>query len=140
MSSLRRFGLSWTQRLAVGFAATASAVTVTVVASPAADATVYGSCTVSGCSAAASANSTWESMNYPSSRGWYDWPNGKCNYAGGTYYNDDGQLPSGDSFQEFDVNPRACGAHRDAVRIVVDMNTGQVWYSPDHYSDFYALS
>ena len=106
MSPQRRFGLSWTKRLAVGIAATASALTVTVVASPAANATVYDSCTISGCSAAVSANSTWAVMNYPSSRGWYDWPNGKCNYAGGTYYNDDGQLPSGDSFQEFDVNPR----------------------------------
>ena len=93
-----------------------------------------------GCSAAASANSTWESdLGYPGSRGWYDWPNGQCNYAGGTYYNDDGQLPAGDSFQEFDVNPRSCGAHRDAVRIVVDMDSGQVWYSPDHYSDFYEI-
>jgi hypothetical protein len=140
MSPQRRIGLSWTKRLAVAFAATASAVTVTVIASPAANATVYNSCTISGCSDAVSANSIWSSMSYPSSRGWYNWPDGECNYAGGTYYNDDGQLPSGDSFQEFDVYPRSCGAHRDAVRIVVDMNTGQVWYSPDHYSDFYALS
>jgi|GEM_PF-3486182 guanyl-specific ribonuclease Sa len=139
MSSQRRLGLSWTKRLAVAFAVTASAATVTVVASPAANAAVYGSCTISGCSAAVSANSTWSDMGYPSSRGWYDWPNGQCNYAGGTYYNDDGQLPSGDSFQEFDVNPRSCGAHRDAVRIVVDMDSGQVWYSPDHYSDFYEI-
>jgi hypothetical protein len=140
MPTQRRLGLSWTKRLAVGVAATASAVTVTVIASPAANATVYGSCTISGCSAAASANSTWASMNYPSSRGWYDWPNGECNYAGGTYYNDDGQLPSGDDFLEYDVYPRACGNHRDAYRIVVDTETGEVWYSPDHYSDFYALS
>ncbi|WP_194917386.1 ribonuclease domain-containing protein [Catenulispora rubra] len=140
MTPQRRLGLSWTKRLAVALAATASTLTVTVIASPAANATVYNSCTSSGCADAASANSIWSSMNYPSSRGWYDWPDGECNYAGGTYYNDDGQLPSGDSFQEFDVYPRRCGAHRDAVRIVVDMNTGQVWYSPDHYADFYVLS
>jgi hypothetical protein len=139
MSTLRRSRTSWTKRLAVAFAATASAVTVTVIASPAANATVYGSCNVSGCSAAVSANSTWSSLSYPTKRGWYDWPDGECNYAGGTYYNDDGQLPSGDSFLEFDVYPRACGDHRDAVRIVVDRNTGTVWYSPDHYSDFYQL-
>ena len=106
---------------------------------PAANASVSSSCHLSGCAAAISANSTWSDMGYPSSRGWYDWPNGECNYAGGTYYNDDGQLPSGDSFQEFDVNPRSCGAHRDAVRIVVDMDSGQVWYSPDHYADFYEI-
>src|ERR1700753_89026 len=108
MSTQRSFGLSWTKRLAVGVAATASAVTVTVVASPAASATVYSTCKISGCSAAASANSTWKSLNYPTSRGWYNWPGGECNYAGGTYYNDDGQLPSGDSFLEYDVYPRAC--------------------------------
>ncbi|WIV59242.1 ribonuclease domain-containing protein [Amycolatopsis nalaikhensis] len=48
-------------------------------------------------------------------------------------------MPSGDSFQECDVYPRACGAYRDAYRIVVDLNTGEVWYSPDRYSDFYHL-
>ena len=135
--STRRPGISWTKRLAVAFAATASAVTVTFIASPAANATVYGSCDIAGCSDAASANSTWSSMNYPSSRGWYDWPDGECNYAGGTYYNNDGQLPSGDSFQEFDVYPRACGDHRDAYRIVVDMNTGTVWYPLDHHLHSY---
>jgi hypothetical protein len=134
-----RPAVSWTKRLAVAFAATASALTVTVIASPAANATVYSSCDVAGCSDASSTNATWSSMNYPSSRGWYDWPDGECNYAGGTYYNNDGQLPSGDSFLEYDVYPRACGDHRDAYRIVVDTDTGAVWYSPDHYSDFYQL-
>lgn len=131
--------LTWRKRLAITAAVVGSAAGFAVIAAPAANATVYSSCTISGCSAAESANSTWDSMGYPSKRGWVDWPNGECNYAGGTYYNDDGQLPSGDSFQEFDVNPRACGAHRDAARIVVDMDSGEVWYSPDHYSDFYQL-
>jgi hypothetical protein len=134
----QRFRLSWAKRLAVAIAAVTSLVGVSAVTSPA-EATVYGSCDISGCSAAASANSTWSSMGYPDSRGWYDWPNGQCNYAGGTYYNDDGQLPSGDSFLEYDVYPRRCGAHRDAYRIVVDIDTGAVWYSPNHYTDFYQL-
>ena len=136
MSPQRRLGLSWTKRLAVGLAATASALTVTVVASPAANAAVYDSCTISGCSDAVAANSTWSDMGYPSSRGWYDWPDGECNYAGGTYYNNDGQLPYGESFQEFDVNPRSCGAHRDAVRIVVDMNTQLVVLGEQFRRDF----
>ena len=97
------------------------------------------SCTVSGCSAAASADSTWASLGYPTSRGWYDWPDGECSYAGGEYYDYDGQLPSGDTFYEYDVFPRACGNHRDAYRIVVDFTTGAVWYSPDHYSDLSQL-
>ncbi|MFL6111303.1 MAG: ribonuclease domain-containing protein [Catenulispora sp.] len=131
--------LSWTKRFAVTAAAVASTLTVSVLASPAANAAVHSSCTISGCSAAASADSTWSSLGYPTSRGWYDWPNGQCSYAGGEYYNYDGQLPSGDTFYEYDVYPRTCGAHRDAYRIVVDFNTGEVWYSPDHYSDFYEL-
>ncbi|HEV3357945.1 MAG TPA: ribonuclease domain-containing protein [Pseudonocardiaceae bacterium] len=139
MPTKHQSSLSWLKRLALTGAAVVSMAGLAVVASPAANAQVVGSCTISGCSDASSANSTWQSMGYPGSRGWYNWPNGECNYAGGTYYNDDGQLPSGDSFQEFDVYPRACGAHRDAVRIVVDMNTGEVWYSPDHYADFYQL-
>jgi guanyl-specific ribonuclease Sa len=130
---------SFTKRLVILIAALAAALSLSVVTGTAAHASVYGSCHVSGCSAAASANSTWESMGYPTSRGWYDWPNGQCNYAGGEYYNYDGQLPAGDTFYEYDVYPRSCGAHRDAVRIVVDIDTGVVWYSPDHYSDFYQL-
>jgi hypothetical protein len=126
-------------RLIILIAALASALSLSVVTGTAAHASVYGSCNISGCSAASSANSTWESMGYPTSRGWYDWPNGQCNYAGGEYYNYDGQLPAGDTFYEYDVYPRSCGAHRDAVRIVVDIDTGVVWYSPDHYSDFYQL-
>ncbi|NUR57193.1 MAG: ribonuclease N [Catenulispora sp.] len=130
---------SWTKRFAVALAATASTLTVSVAAGTPANAAVYNSCTISGCSAANSANNTWSSYGYPTSRGWYDWPDGECSYAGGEYYNYDGQLPSGDTFYEYDVYPRTCGAHRDAYRIVVDFNTGQVWYSPDHYSDFYQL-
>jgi guanyl-specific ribonuclease Sa len=106
---------------------------------PAAEATVYNSCTISRCSAARSADATWESMNYPGSRGWYDWPNGQCNFAGGTFRNDEGQLPAGHRFREFDVYPRSCGASRDAYRIVVDLDTGVVWFSPNHYDDFYRL-
>jgi len=130
---------SWTRRIIVLIAALAAVLGVSAVAGPVANAAVYNSCTISGCSAADSANATWSSFGYPTSRGWYDWPNGKCSYAGGEYYNYDGQLPSGDTFYEYDVYPRTCGAHRDAYRIVVDFNTGTVWYSPDHYSDFYQL-
>lgn len=139
MRATHRTRITWPKRLALALTTLLSLLGLAVLTSPAAQATVHNSCTISGCSAAASANSTWESMGYPSQRGWYDWPNGQCSYAGGTYYNNDGQLPGGDSFQEFDVYPRSCGAHRDAARIVVDTDTGAVWFSPDHYSDFYQL-
>jgi len=134
-----RSRLTWTKRLTVMITALAAMFGLAFIASPAANATVFSSCSISGCDQADSANSIWQSMGYPDSRGWYNWPDGECNFAGGTYFNDDGQLPNGDSFQEFDTNPRACGAHRDAARIVVDMNTGVVWYTPDHYADFYQL-
>ncbi len=129
----------WTKRLVALIAALTVLLGLSAATGTAANAAVYGSCDISGCSAAASAESTWSSLGYPTSRGWYDWPNGECSYAGGEYYNYDGQLPSGDTFYEYDVYPRSCGAHRDAYRIVVDFNTGTVWYSPDHYSDFYQL-
>jgi ribonuclease len=130
---------SWAKRLVALIAALAFTLGLSAVSGAPAQAAVYGSCTISGCSDAASANSTWSSYGYPTSRGWYDWPNGQCSYAGGEYYNYDGQLPAGDTFYEYDVYPRSCGAHRDAYRIVVDFTTGTVWYSPDHYSDFYQL-
>jgi len=129
----------WTHRLLAALAVVASVLGVTTAVAPAAEATVYSSCTQSRCSAARSANSTWSSKNYPSSRGWYDWPNGQCNFAGGTFQNREGQLPAGHSYQEFDVYPRACNASRDAYRIVVDRTNGNVYFSPNHYADFYRL-
>lgn len=138
MQTQERTRLSWAKRLVVAIITIASMFAVSAVTTPA-HATVYSSCDIAGCSDAASANSTWSSLGYPTSRGWYDWPDGQCSFAGGEYYNYDGQLPSGDTFYEYDVYPRACGAHRDAYRIVVDFNTGEVWYSPDHYTDFYHL-
>jgi len=126
-------------RLLAALAIVASVLGLTVVVTPAASADVFSSCTMSRCAAARSADSTWKSMGYPVDRTWYDWPGGSCNFAGGVFSNRDGQLPSGDSYQEFDVYPRSCGARRDAYRIVVDMTTGDVYFSPDHYSNFYHL-
>ncbi|WP_030247375.1 ribonuclease domain-containing protein [Streptomyces sp. NRRL S-350] len=139
MLTRRHPQLSWTKRFAVLAAAIASVLGMSVLYSPAASAAVHNSCAIAGCSAAASANSTWSAAGYPTSRGWYDWPDGQCSFAGGEFYNNDGQLPAGDTFHEYDVYPRACGDHRDAYRIVVDANTGVVWYSPNHYRDFYRL-
>jgi hypothetical protein len=129
----------WTRRLLAALAIVASVLGATTVVAPAADATVYDSCTQSRCSAARTANSTWKSMGYPGSRGWYAWPAGRYNFAGGTFFNREGQLPTGYDYQEFDVYPRARGAARDAYRIVVNMDTGVTYFSPNHYSDFYRL-
>jgi len=48
-------------------------------------------------------------------------------------------LPSGATYYEYDVYPRACNASRDAYRIVVNKSTGATWFSPDHYANFYRL-
>lgn len=127
-----------------GGASPAAAVTVlptstTAATSATAAMSVWPTCSISGCAAAMSAHRIWADDGFPSRRGWYDWPNGKCNYAGGTYRNQEGELPSADRFREFDVKPRACGASRDAYRVVVDMTTGDAWYSPDHYTTFYEI-
>ncbi|MCP2245507.1 ribonuclease domain-containing protein [Lentzea aerocolonigenes] len=127
------------RRLFAALAVVASVLGVTTVVTPAANADVYDSCTQSRCSAARSANSTWSSKGYPSSRGWYSWPTGQCNFAGGTFQNREGQLPSDHRYQEFDVYPRTCNASRDAYRIVVDRTDGAVYFSPDHYANFYRL-
>ncbi|GAA0971263.1 ribonuclease domain-containing protein [Acrocarpospora macrocephala] len=104
-----------------------------------AEASVYNSCTISRCSDARSANATWRSKGYPTTSGWYSWPDGRYNYTGGRHYNREGQLPSGATYYEYDVYSRARGAARDAYRIVVNRSTGVTWFSPNHYTDFYRL-
>lgn len=126
-------------RLFVSVLALVGFVAGGVTAAPTATAAVYPSCTHSGCAEAYDSNSIWQSMGYPGSRGWYDWPDGQCNYAGGTHYNREGQLPSGHSYLEFDVTPRDCGASRQSYRLVVDRTTGDVYFSPNHYGDFYRM-
>ncbi|MER7212555.1 ribonuclease domain-containing protein [Streptosporangium sp. NPDC000239] len=110
-----------------------------LVAVTPADAAVYSTCTVSRCSDARSAASIWAAKGYPTSSGWYSWPDGRYNYTGGQFYNREGQLPSGATYYEYDVYSRARGAARDAYRIVVNRSTGVVWFSPNHYTDFYRL-
>ncbi|GAA0741207.1 ribonuclease domain-containing protein [Dactylosporangium roseum] len=105
----------------------------------AAHASVYSSCDISGCADARAARSGWSSLGFPTSRDWYVWPAGEYNFAGGRFYNREGQLPSGATYYEYDVIPREEGAPRDAERIVVNRDTGVTWYSPNHYTDFYRL-
>jgi ribonuclease T1 len=102
-------------------------------------ATAYSSCNISGCAAARTARSGWQSRGFPTRRGWYSWSGGQYNFAGGQYKNLERQLPSGATYDEYDVYPRASGAPRDAYRIIVNLSTGSTWYSPNHYTDFYRL-
>ncbi|GAA4263201.1 ribonuclease domain-containing protein [Dactylosporangium darangshiense] len=110
-----------------------------VAPATAAHASVFSSCTISGCADARTARSGWSSLGFPTSRNWYAWPYGKYNFAGGRYYNNEGELPSGATYYEYDVIPRNKGAARDAKRIIINRGTGATWYSPNHYTDFYRL-
>ena len=125
-------------RLAIVLVTLAGAVLSPVAASPA-SAAVYSSCTISRCADARAARSGWSAKGYPTTRAWYTWSNGLYNFAGGQFYNREGQLPSGATYYEYDVYPRNRGAARDAYRIVVNRSTGVVWFSPNHYTDFYRL-
>ena len=138
MQTDRRFRLSWTKRLVVAITAIGSLLGVFATTSPV-QASVHNTSNLSRCPDAVSANSTWSSMGYPTSRGWYSWPGGRCSFAGGRYQNREMELPIGDIYYEYDVYPRNCGAARDAYRIVVDFDTGRVWFTPNHYTDFYQL-
>ncbi|MEV7004921.1 ribonuclease domain-containing protein [Streptosporangium sp. NPDC051022] len=129
---------SWTARLTVVLVALTSLIGVAGVTTPA-NASVFASCTISRCSDARSVNAIWAGKGYPTSSGWYSWPDGKYNYTGGRFYNREGQLPSGATYYEYDVYSRAQGAARDAYRIVVNRSTGVTWFSPNHYTDFYRL-
>ncbi|MCW2877833.1 MAG: ribonuclease [Sphaerisporangium sp.] len=137
MHTLQRPRPGWLARLTVMLAAITS-LTGVVGITPA-NASVYSSCTISRCSDARSADATWSAKGYPTTSGWYSWPDGKYNYTGGRFYNREGQLPSGATYYEYDVYSRARGASRDAYRIVVNRSTGVTWFSPNHYTDFYRL-
>ncbi|MFC4147451.1 ribonuclease domain-containing protein [Micromonospora mangrovi] len=104
-----------------------------------AQAAVYSSCTMTRCTDARAARSGWSAKGFPTSRGWYSWSGGLYNFAGGRFYNYEGQLPTNATYYEYDVYPRAYGASRDAYRIVVNRSTGATWFSPDHYGNFYLL-
>ncbi|MER7126723.1 ribonuclease domain-containing protein [Micrococcus luteus] len=131
---------SWPTRLAIILTTALSLTGLTGLTGVVpAQADVYESCTVARCSDARSANATWAAKGYPRARGWYPWPGGQYNYAGGRFRNRESQLPSGGVYQEYDVYPRERGARRDAYRIVVDPSTGVTWFSPNHYTDFYRL-
>lgn len=104
-----------------------------------ASAAVYSSCTMARCADARTARSGWAARGFPTVRNWYSWSGGLSNFAGGQFYNREGQLPAGATYHEYDVYPRTQGAARDAYRIVVNRSTGVTWFSPNHYTDFYRL-
>ncbi|MFE0151540.1 ribonuclease domain-containing protein [Nonomuraea sp. NPDC059007] len=137
MPTQPRPGPFWPVRLTVVLATLASLIGVAGIAP--AHAAVYNSCTMSRCADARTAKSIWASKGYPTSRTWYSWPDGRHNFAGGRFYNREGQLPGGATYHEYDVYSRTMGAARDAYRIVVNRSTGVTWFSPNHYTDFYRL-
>jgi RHS repeat-associated protein len=63
-------------------------------------------------------------------------------YVGGREFkNNEGLLPEGGNYVEYDVDPKPTdGTSRNAERIVVDENTGQAWYTDDHYQSFIEIT
>ena len=136
----QRSQLSWSARLIVLLAAIASMTGLAgVTGVTEAGASVYSSCGIARCADARTARSIWASKGFPTTAGWYSWPDGRYNYTGGRFYNREGQLPANATYYEYDVYSRAQGAARDAYRIVVNRSTGVTWFSPNHYTDFYRL-
>ena len=56
--------------------------------------------------------------------------------SGRTFNNREGRLPPGGRYKEYDVDPVPSQGNRNSERIIVDENTGQAWYTSDHYESF----
>lgn len=58
-------------------------------------------------------------------------------YKGGrVFQNREGKLPACGNYREYDIHPYVKGQNCGPERIVVDINTGRAWYTPDHYQTF----
>lgn len=56
-------------------------------------------------------------------------------YVGGrTFYNREKKLPLGESYQEWDVNPKVEGKNRGAERLVTSPT--KAYFTKDHYESF----
>lgn len=68
-----------------------------------------------------------------------------ANYKGGrVFQNRENKLPQGGDYREFDIFPcyDASGNKipRGPERIVVDIKSNRVWYTPDHYQTFIEIT
>lgn len=54
--------------------------------------------------------------------------------------NNKNQLPVEGDYKEYDIDPKISGQPRNAERIVIDVNTGDAWYTPDHYETFIKMN
>ncbi|GIV19570.1 MAG: hypothetical protein KatS3mg023_1321 [Armatimonadota bacterium] len=74
-----------------------------------------------------------ETLEYLKTHNWAP-PRG---YKGGrVFQNREGKLPACGNYREYDIHPYVKGQNRGTERIVVDINTGRAWYTPDHYETF----
>lgn len=62
-------------------------------------------------------------------------------YKGGrVFQNREGKLPACGNYREYDIHPYVKGQNRGSEHIVVDINTGRAWYTPDHYQTFIEIA
>ncbi len=78
--------------------------------------------------------------NYSTKKGKSPWnnnatPHGSATRSGKKYLNDDGLLPSG-NYIEYDVNGTTKPNKRDGERFVKNDETGEVYYTNNHYENF----
>ena len=56
--------------------------------------------------------------------------------GGKIFENRDNKLPPGRTYKEYDIDPKTPSSSRTAERIVIDQESGQAWYTSDHYGTF----
>ncbi|MFF2662308.1 ribonuclease domain-containing protein [Kitasatospora sp. NPDC058032] len=86
---------------------------------------------------------TWRALGWPGNPQPVDFRLPGPQYVRGSnpYRNRSGDLPSGGTYREYDVNPRPTPTtRRDAERLVRDATTGDAWYTADHYANFREIS
>jgi hypothetical protein len=82
----------------------------------------------------------WEALRFPKGAAWRQIGTNQWLYGGAVHQNREGQLPSGGNYREYDAQVYSYrGQSRGAKRIVVDLDAGEAWYSPNHYTDFYRM-
>ncbi len=80
----------------------------------------------------------WETLRHLKGHNWSP----PRDYKGGEPFRNDADhpsLPKDGKFKEYDIHRHVRGVDRGNHRLVRDINTNRVWYTPDHYTTFYEM-
>jgi guanyl-specific ribonuclease Sa len=82
----------------------------------------------------------WDALGFPRGAGWRQIGSNQWLYGGATHQNRERQLPRDGTYREYDAHVYSYrGQSRGARRIVIDIDTYEAWYTPNHYRDFYRM-